>query len=156
MFKYIINSSPIISLSKAGLIFILDNFDIIIPTGVFDEIQSDKHADEAKRFIQNNENKVYDKYIISQELFSWNLGKGETSVIAIAMTMPESIVVLDDGKARKCAKLYDLKTTGTIGLVLLAKEYGFIRNVSDAILSLKNAGLYLSDELIQSVLNSNG
>lgn len=37
-------------------------------------------------------------------------------------------------------------------IVLLAKEYGYIQNIKEAILSLKNASLYLTDELIQSVL----
>jgi predicted nucleic acid-binding protein len=82
------------------------------------------------------------------------LGKGETSVIGVAMQNPELIAILDDGKARKCAKLYNIKITGTIGLMFIAKELGLINSLIDTVTLLKKEGLYISEKLMQSILHN--
>ena len=154
MQKYVINASPIISLSKAGLSNILDSLDFYIPRDVFEEIQNDKYADEAKQFVQKNKNKLIQNYTISDDLFNWGLGKGETSVIASAIQDKDLIAILDDGKARKCAKLYNIQITGTIGLIFIAKELDLIVDLNESIYLLKREGLYLSEKLIQSIIQN--
>lgn len=142
-------------MSRSGYNYILDELNIHISLDVYNEILSEKYADEAKSYVLKYSNNLILNYAISNELFSWGLGKGETSVIAIAKENPKFIAVLDDGKARKCSKLYNIQITGTIGLVLIAKKLGIIKNIKDCIFQLRDSGLYLSNELIEQVLNDN-
>jgi predicted nucleic acid-binding protein len=88
MSKYlIVNSSPIIILSKAKLLFLLLNNkeNLIIPNDVYREVIK-KESDEV--FIYKDEllKHVYTNYVIPNEILSWGLGKGESSVIATGMT----------------------------------------------------------------------
>jgi hypothetical protein len=48
----ILNSSPIISLSKAGLNDILETLTVRIPHGVVVELRHEKYADEARQFVK--------------------------------------------------------------------------------------------------------
>lgn len=58
-----------------------------------------------------------------------HLGPGETEVLMLALEMPQSIAVLDDGLARQIAETLDLHFTGTLGLLLDAKKAGLVTEI---------------------------
>jgi predicted nucleic acid-binding protein len=149
---FILNSSPIISLSKAGLNTILGKLNILVPQDVALELSHEKYADEARQFINAHQDRVFSNYLVSDEIKSWGLGNGESSVLAVVFQHRDWIAVIDDGAARKCAKIYNLNLTGTLGLLLIAYNLGVIPNVQDAIDALKYAGLYLHDDVINNLL----
>jgi predicted nucleic acid-binding protein len=53
-----------------------------------------------------------------------DLGAGEREVLALGTETADSIVILDDGLARQYARLLNLTLTGTLGVLLKAKETG--------------------------------
>jgi predicted nucleic acid-binding protein len=55
-----------------------------------------------------------------------DLGAGELAVITLAGARPGSVVVLDDGLARRYARLAGIRFTGTCGVLLRAKERGLV------------------------------
>lgn len=57
------------------------------------------------------------------------LGAGESSAIALSLETPHSLVVIDDLKARKIAKSLNLKITGSLGILIKAKEKGHINKL---------------------------
>ncbi len=59
---------------------------------------------------------------------------------------------MDERKGRRYAKRLGLALTGTLGLLLLAKERGFLPSVREAIDLLLAAGLYLDVYLVAEVL----
>ena len=72
--------------------------------------------------------------VTSDEIIeSYNLGKGETAVLNLALTISESGVLLDDFAARKCAKSLSIPFLGTGGALVLAKQKGLILSVSEAL-----------------------
>jgi hypothetical protein len=54
------------------------------------------------------------------------LGRGESSVLALALESPFPFVILDDGLGRRAAELLRIPMTGTLGLLLDAKKIGLI------------------------------
>jgi len=52
------------------------------------------------------------------------LGDGEREVLALGLELPGALLVLDDRDARHHATVLGLKLTGTLGILLLAKERG--------------------------------
>ena len=52
------------------------------------------------------------------------LGDGEKEVLALGLEMPGSLLLLDDRDARRHASVLGLKVSGTLGVLLLAKEQG--------------------------------
>jgi len=50
------------------------------------------------------------------------------------------------------AKNLDLKVTGTLGILLKAKNTGHIKKIKPLLNELKNKGIWLSEKLINEVL----
>ena len=59
-----------------------------------------------------------------------DLGAGETEVLALALEYPGTPVILDDGLARRTARRLGLPLTGTLGLLLDARNAGIIPAVT--------------------------
>ena len=59
------------------------------------------------------------------------------------------MLLLDDRAGRQVAKRLNIRTTGLVGLLLLAKEKGLVENVGSLIEELRNHGYWLSDEVIE-------
>ena len=76
---------------------------------------------------------------------------GEASAIALSQEIYNSLLILDDLKARKLADKLGLKITGTIGILLLAKEKGILLSVEEVIIDLKNTNFRISEELIEKL-----
>lgn len=62
---------------------------------------------------------------------------GEASTIALALEYPNSVMILDDQKARKLAAHLHLKFTGLLGILVKAKQLGFIQSVGEILQQLK-------------------
>jgi uncharacterized protein len=54
------------------------------------------------------------------------LGQGELEAISFAVKHPPSLVILDDRAARNAAQENNVEMTGTIGVLIAAKEKGLI------------------------------
>jgi len=85
-------------------------------------------------------------------LAGWDLGPGETSVLALASTEPGSIAVVDDAAARRCANSLGIPTRGTLSVLVQAKRAGLLAEVAPVMSRVREAGLYLSERLVREVL----
>ena len=81
-----------------------------------------------------------------------NLGRGEAETIALGLEAPNALVVMDDAAARKAASAERLSVIGTVGVLLLAKEQGYIDAVGPALASLEEMGFRLSERLHRQAL----
>jgi predicted nucleic acid-binding protein len=94
---------------------------------------------------------------VSSELAAWNLGRGESQVLALAEADARSCrAVLDDLEARRCAQSLGLPLIGTLGVVLRAKRKGVLEAARPVIEHLLRVGLYASDQLIEKALSHLG
>ena len=57
------------------------------------------------------------------------LGLGESSAIALALEVPNSLIILDDKRAKIYAKSLGLDHTGVIGLLRIGYKRGIIKDV---------------------------
>lgn len=57
------------------------------------------------------------------------LGAGESETIAVALEVEADLILLDDKAARRLASPLGLPLRGTLGLLLKAKELGFIQEI---------------------------
>ncbi|NEP51868.1 MAG: DUF3368 domain-containing protein [Moorea sp. SIO3C2] len=79
---------------------------------------------------------------------AWDLGKGESQVLSLCIQTPNFAAIVDDRAARRCAQSLGIITLGTGGLLILAKRRGLITSVSPRIQALRDAGLWLSDSIV--------
>lgn len=82
------------------------------------------------------------------------VGGGETEVIALGLEL-SCPVVLDDRKARLRARRAGLEITGTLGILLRLHRLGLAsRNLEEDLRLLEDAGMRISPQLRQAVLES--
>ena len=84
----------------------------------------------------------------------FELGAGERA--ALALESSESLVLLDDAAARTAAKQLGLSTTGTLGILLLAKERGLVTAVVPVLTSLGQRGFRVAEAVRLRVLQLAG
>jgi len=152
---WVVNASPLILLGKIGHIALLSELsdELIVPDVVIREVGV---KPEGKRVVSEVASlpgaRFETEIATSAELASWNLGRGESQVLALARASPSSRAVLDDLEARRCAQSFGLPLIGTLGVVLRAKHQGVIEMARPVIEHLRRVGLYASDSLIERAL----
>jgi predicted nucleic acid-binding protein len=91
-------------------------------------------------------------YNIDQSfLKNFNLGLGETSIIINAIKN-NGFLIIDDLKARKIATKLRLRFTGSIGILIIAKELKLIDSVKYYLEKIQETNFRISDSLINKVL----
>jgi predicted nucleic acid-binding protein len=91
-----------------------------------------------------------------QQLLELQIDKGESSAIALALEMPGSTVILDDFKARKIAIKLGIQVTGTLGVIIRARQKGIISSIKPILGKLKQTNFRLSPELELEALKMAG
>ncbi len=153
MRKVVVNTTPLIALAEIGELSLLRKLysEIYIPTAVFDEIKSEPAYSE----VRNNLDWIHVVEIVDlskKKMFQTRLHAGEVEVMIYASEVGADLVILDDKLARRTAKYLDLCITGTIGVVLKAKQCGIIQKVRPIINKIVQNGLYISDELMDQIM----
>lgn len=91
-----------------------------------------------------------------QQALSQILGKGESSVIALGFEIPEGLLVIDDRKARKVAKSLDFAVTGTLGILVKAKQAGVISQIKPLLDKLPQTDFRISATVVAKILEIAG
>jgi len=81
------------------------------------------------------------------------LDPGETEAIALALELRADWLLIDETAGRTEATRRGLQTVGTLGILRDAHRAGLL-NLKTALQSLQVAGFYVSQSVIQEVLNS--
>ncbi|HEY0553798.1 MAG TPA: DUF3368 domain-containing protein [Thermoanaerobaculia bacterium] len=153
--RWIVNASPLILLSKIGHIALLSELadELIVPGMVVREVERKRDGEQALVEIASlPDARVEVEVLVSPEIVAWNLGRGESQVISLAVATPGCRAVLDDLQARRCAQSTGIPLIGTLGVVLRAKRKGVIAEARPVIEHLRRVGLYASDALIEQAL----
>ncbi len=151
----VVNASPLIFLSRAGLLDLLQliSSEIVVPEIVASEIEIRGKSDPTAQAIANTA-----WLLVSQtppvpaQIQAWGLGPGETSVLAWAHAHPGSEAIIDDLAARRCAAAFNIPVRGTLGLALIAKQRGRIPSARRVLEQLRQGGMYLSDHVMNEAL----
>ena len=85
-------------------------------------------------------------------LFESKIDRGEASAILLALTMPNSTIIMDDLKGRTFAKQFKLNVTGTIGVIIAAKNKNIIISIKPILDKIKETNFYISKEIEDAAL----
>lgn len=154
----IADAGPLIAFGRIKQLSLLSKAlgEIIAPLSVVNECISNTSLPGAKEILVAIEKKL----IVShknpdtrdyQDLFDI-LGPGEAAAIVLALQLNAGLL-MDEKLGRQTAQKMNLRIIGTSGVLLLAKKKKLIEKVAPLIHELKNAGYYLSKELIKKVLS---
>ncbi|MBN7810095.1 DUF3368 domain-containing protein [Algoriphagus sp. H41] len=76
---------------------------------------------------------------------------GEASVICLGKEISDSILILDDLKARKIAARLGMKFTGTLGVLVKAKKQGLVPEIGPYVKKLLEAGIRISPKILAEI-----
>jgi len=146
--RWIVNASPLIFLAKVGALDLLKQADeVVTPVSVRLEVAAGGSGPiELPRWLI-----VWDDLPLPMEIAGWDLGAGESQVLAHALASGDE-AVLDDLQGRRCARALGAATTGTLGVILRAKRQGIIPAARPLVEELLTKGLYLSRDLAARTL----
>jgi predicted nucleic acid-binding protein len=149
-----VDASPLIHLARTGNLPLLQVLApaLVVPEPVLEEIRAKGTDDATVRAVQDMAWLSVVQPPASSSLRRWDLGKGEASVLAWALSRPGTVAVLDDQKARTYAGSLGISFIGTLGIVLRAKRQGVLSRARPVIEDLIARGMYLSRSLAEKAL----
>ena len=151
----VVNASPLIFLGKGGRLDLLRvaGDTILTPAAVMAEIDRRGPADPTVQAVgQASWLKVVETPQVPSAILAWDLGPGESAVLAWAHAHPGSEAIFDDLAARRCAKTLGIPVRGTVGLILLAKQRGAIPAARPILDDMVRSGMYLSKRALNDAL----
>jgi predicted nucleic acid-binding protein len=153
--RWVINASPIISLTKIDRIHLLTELSdqVVIPQGVADEISLRGYADSAVTWLQQV-GRVFIQAapVMDSKVANWDLGLGESQVLSWGINYPGYEAIIDDLAARKAAKILQIPVRGTLAVIVLAKQMGHIPSAKQDLENLVEAGLRISPVVLAQAL----
>ena len=146
------NTGPLIALAKINQLRLLKGLftSVSIPPAVQRELLA-KTGPEASRLDE-----ALNQYIIVTEepdlpaevmIESAQLGVGEQQAIALAYEK-HSLLIIDERAGREAARRLGMSITGSIGVLISAKEKNLISAVGPLLKEIRDQGYWLSDELL--------
>jgi predicted nucleic acid-binding protein len=152
--KLISDTGPIIGLAKIGQIYLLKKMaaEVLIPPFVQKELygkigfESELIDQALNDFIQVAQPKNIETE--SLEIIK-SLDEGERQTICLAAKYKKNaLLLIDDRAGRQAAEYLGINKTGLVGILILAKQKGYIDNISSLLQYLRRTGYWLSDELL--------
>jgi predicted nucleic acid-binding protein len=143
------DSSCLIALQAAGLIHVLPSLyaEIVVPEAVALEVGTPLPV-----WVRIED--VKGRTVV--DALRVELGAGEAEAIALCIENSASRLILDDKKARRTAARLQLPVTGTLAVLLRAKQHGLITSVKNALAALDVANFRVSEALAREVLRLAG
>jgi predicted nucleic acid-binding protein len=149
---------PDIVIADASVLIVFDKIGHLeLLRNLYENIYTTKEVEKERMFllpdwvlIKSPKDTTYKDFIQTQ------VDIGEASVIALAVENKNSLILLDDLKARKIAKNLNLKFTGTLGVLNKAKEIGKISKLKPVLTKLQETNFRISESIVNDLLLRNG
>ncbi len=156
MRKVIVNSTPLIALCHVNQLNILKELygEVIIPRAVYDEISVKKDS-VCKKIVDESLEWIHVQKIqnvMAKAMFKSQLHDGEVEVMILAKEQNADVVIIDDQNAKKYAKYLELPVTGILGILIKAKQVGYIPELKPLLDVMVQNGIYIKNSLIEHCL----
>ena len=89
-------------------------------------------------------------------MLEMDLDAGEASAIALSLEIDRSILIIDDLKGREIAERLHLKYSGTLGLLLQAKQAGLLTVLHPVVEKIRKTNFRFSEAVLDYLLKQAG
>ena len=152
----VINTGPIIALIAAtgGLSLLSKLYSrVIVPREVCEEVLANGGTMfGATEFATADGIERRTEPVVIGSLLSQLLDRGEAAMVQLAINEVIETVCIDEHVGRRVARLNGLRVTRSLGVLIRAKREGHSLVMSDAVSRMREAGVYLSDRVIEAAL----
>lgn len=150
------DSTILIGLAKIGKLGLLQDIfsKIYIPEEVFKEIAERGKKKPGSQVISEarwiETKPIKDKTQVN--LLMASLEKGEAEVLALSKEIKADLILLDEEKARKSAVIAGFEVMGLLGLFIVAKNLGLLKEIRSSIEELKRKRFRIGDKIVVEAL----
>lgn len=154
------NATPLIAFARIGQMSLFQKVvgSVVIPEAVAREIS--EYAQNRQGVIDvPQENWISIQAVQSEQqarLLLPTLDRGEAEVITLALERQARLVLIDELTGRKVAESLNLNVSGSVGILIRAKQMGEIPAVKPFLDEMKRQGIYFSQRFIDAVLHQIG
>jgi len=154
MRKVVSNTTPILSLLKIGKLDVLRELygKVQIPRAIYREIEAGKDKDYYADTKELGWIEIKSIQSSSARLYLFDSDDGEAETIILAQEQSADVVIIDEKLGRRYAAQINIPVTGTIGILLKAKERGLITAVAPFLRELRDKSSWINDNLFEKAL----
>ena len=149
--------SALVALSVCGSLNLLEQLfaSVVVPETVYVEATrpDKKQAQALETFLLGKVRHVNLQDYVFLDAYA---DAGETEAMLLYKQLAADKLLIDDKRGRKVAKINQISTIGTLGVLLVAKEKGLIVEVAPLLQQIEQSDIYLSPNLIATVLELAG
>jgi len=153
------DSGPLIALARIDRLGLLRQMSsqVLVPPAVWNEVvEQAKDAPGAREIGDASWVSVQAPDALAADALSVMVDRGEAEAISLAMGVSDSLLLVDDARARRLAESLSVRRMGTIGLLRNAKKIGLVESLRREIEALRDNGVYVRQALIDAVLKDVG
>lgn len=154
--KIVCDSTALIGLAKIGNLELLEKIfgEIFVPNAVFVEVVDRGKGRPGTKEVQDarwiRKRTVKDNRTV--EMLVAEMGRGEAEVLVLGKELNADWLILDDERARNSAQSAEFHIIGLGGILLLAKQLGFIPAVKPLLDQLDSKNFRLSIRVRKEIL----
>lgn len=155
----VINTGPVLALAAAAHLHVLRDLfaKVTVPYEVVQEIEAGGRTQFAREEFRAAS--WLDKRSASislPPLLQSTLDPGEAAVVALATSERIPTVAIDETVGRRIARLHGLTVTGSLGILIRAKQEGSAVKLHTAIACMRQHGIWISEALEKECLRIAG
>ena len=158
----IADAGPLIALSRIDQLQLLQQLfqEVVITEIIRDEVLINEHClgkEALEKAINAQWINVKKVNLKTWQPLNPGVDAGERSAIFLATQAPKStLLIMDDQVGRAEARYQKLAVIGTAAVIGMAKEQELIDSAKTVLHELRDAGYYIGDAIIQTVLKDIG
>lgn len=147
------DASALIALATCDSLSLLEVIfgNVLVPEAVFSEVTAvDKPQSARLRSYLHGKVRAVDmqRYVYLDAFAD----VGEIQAMLLYKEVAADYLLIDDRRGRKVAKINQIKTVGSLGVLLQAKRIGLIPRVAPLVEQIAASSVFMSENLIQAVL----
>jgi len=152
------NATPLIAFARIGQLALFQKVvgNVVIPEAVAHEIS--KYMPNRQGVINLAQEKWISIQVVQSKqqmrLLLPTLDRGEAEVIALALERQARLVLIDELTGRKVAESLNLNVSGSVGILIRAKQMGELTAIKPFLDQMKKQGIYFSQRFIDAVLRN--
>lgn len=146
------DASALIALAVCDSLELLDAIfgQVWVPEAVFTEVaMSEKpQAERLHHYLQGKVRAVDLQHFVFLDAFA---DAGETAAMLLYKELVADYLLIDDKRGRKVAKINQIRTIGSLGVLLQAKRMGLIPAVAPLLLQIAASPVFIAPDLLKMV-----
>jgi len=151
------DASALISLATCNSLDLLEALfgNVLVPEAVFAEVTAQDKPQSARLrgYLRGKVRAVDMQHFIYLDAFA---DAGETQAMLLYKAVTADYLLIDDRRGRKVAKINQIKTVGSMGVLLQAKRAGIVSHIAPLIEQISASPIFISENLIQTMLELAG